>query len=74
MLGNAFEWTQDCWNENYVNAPNDSSIALASGDCSRRVVRGGSGYSKPWKIRAGHRTSVPTIKRWNTGFRLARMP
>ena len=41
MHGNVFEWVQDCWNESYQGAPTDGS-AWESGDCSRRVVRGGS--------------------------------
>jgi sulfatase modifying factor 1 len=41
MLGNAWEWTQDCYNDGYKNAPINGSAWL-SGDCNRRVVRGGS--------------------------------
>lgn len=41
MSGNVWEWTEDCWNANYNGAPNDGS-AWTSGECGRRVVRGGS--------------------------------
>ena len=41
MHGNVWEWTQDCWNGSYKGAPSDGS-ALLSGDCSQRVLRGGS--------------------------------
>ena len=41
MVGNVWEWTEDCWNDNYEGAPADGS-ARTSGDCIRRVVRGGS--------------------------------
>ena len=41
VLGNVWEWKRDCWNESYSGAPSDGS-AWMSGDCSRRVLRGGS--------------------------------
>jgi formylglycine-generating enzyme required for sulfatase activity len=41
MVGNVWAWTEDCWHDNYNGAPADG-LAWASGDCSRRVVRGGS--------------------------------
>ncbi|TNF98437.1 MAG: hypothetical protein EP297_08030 [Gammaproteobacteria bacterium] len=39
--GNVAEWTQDCYNPNYEGAPPDGS-AWHKGDCSKRIVRGGS--------------------------------
>ena len=41
MIGNVWEWTEDCWNESYAGAPADGSAWL-TGECSRRVERGGS--------------------------------
>ena len=41
MSGNVWEWTEDCWNENYLGAPIDGS-AWRSGNCTLRVMRGGS--------------------------------
>ena len=41
MVGNVWEWTEDCWHHNYEGAPADGS-AWTSGDCGARVVRGGS--------------------------------
>ena len=41
MHGNVWEWVQDCWNESYRGAPADGS-AWERGDCSQRVLRGGS--------------------------------
>ena len=41
VLGNVWEWTEDCWNESYTGALSDGS-AWRSGNCSRRVLRGGS--------------------------------
>jgi len=39
--GNVWEWVQDCWNKNYAGAPTDGTSWL-SGNCNRRVIRGGS--------------------------------
>ena len=41
VLGNVWEWVQDCWNDSYRGAPSDGS-AWERGDCGRRVLRGGS--------------------------------
>lgn len=48
MSGNVLEWVEDCWNDDYLGAPTDGTAWL-SGDCRRRVVRGGS-----WTDRAKH--------------------
>ena len=72
MSGNVWEWTQDCWNENYNGAPTNG-LAWAQGDCSRRVVRGGSWYFIPRYLRAAYRDWGPTADRYgNYGFRVAR--
>ena len=39
--GNVWEWVEDCWNDSYDGAPSDGS-AWESGNCERRVLRGGS--------------------------------
>jgi formylglycine-generating enzyme required for sulfatase activity len=72
MLGNVWQWTIDCWNEDYKNAPSDGS-ARPTGDCSRRVVRGGSWDNDPRDVRAGNRGWNDTDNRGTgTGFRVAR--
>jgi formylglycine-generating enzyme required for sulfatase activity len=74
MYGNVWEWTQDCWNENYVGAPNDSS-AWMQGDCSRRVLRGGSWNSVPQVLRSAIRNrNSSEFRYFNYGFRVARTP
>jgi formylglycine-generating enzyme required for sulfatase activity len=73
MAGNAVEWVQDCWHENYNGAPNDGSAWVEGGDCSSRVVRGGSWWSRPELMRSASRTSAPSTLRENEiGFRVAR--
>ena len=73
MLGNVWEWTQDCWNKNYHGAPVDGS-AWESGDCSRRVRRGGSWGGLPNSIRSAHRAWNNPDDRQNffLGFRVVR--
>ena len=44
MSGNVWEWTEDCWNGNYIGAPTDGT-PWTTGDCSSRVVRGRWGVS-----------------------------
>ncbi|MDR4518796.1 MAG: formylglycine-generating enzyme family protein [Nitrosomonas sp.] len=75
MLGNAWEWTQDCWHENYNNAPRDGSVWLEAdgGDCDRRVVRGGSWSNDPQFLRSAYRYRSGTDNAdVSVGFRIAR--
>ncbi len=70
--GNVSEWTEDCWNANYQGAPNDGS-AWTSGDCARRVPRGGSWGDIPQVLRSALRGGFTSSGRGNViGFRLAR--
>ena len=70
--GNVWEWTEDCWNDRYTGAPADGS-AWASGDCSQRVLRGGSWNYGPSNLRAANRNRITTGFRDDTiGFRVAR--
>src|SRR5438477_186521 len=72
MLGNVMDWTEDCSNANYSGAPTDGT-AWQSGDCGRRVVRGGSWDMDLSGVRSANRRSPPTSRRNTTlGFRLAR--
>ena len=71
MLGNVYEWVQDCWHDNYKGAPKDGS-AWVEKDCVRRVIRGGSWYSHPRSVRSANRSGFdPGFSLYNVGFRLA---
>jgi formylglycine-generating enzyme required for sulfatase activity len=73
ILGNVWNWTEDCWNDNYEDAPSDASIARETGDCSRRVIRGGAYSRPPTELRSGVRGRYGSIGRvGNSGFRVAR--
>ena len=72
MSGNVDEWNQDCWNDSYRGAPGDGR-AWERGDCSWRVVRGGSWFSFPGNLRAALRYWFTTGYRgFILGFRIAR--
>ena len=72
VLGNVWEWTEDCWNESYEGAPSDGR-AWESGECGRRVVRGGSWYDLPRFLRSAYRFRNSTGFRFSSlGFRVAR--
>ena len=73
MLGNVWEWTADCWNDNYNGAPSDGS-GWTSGPCGLRVLRGGSWVNDPQNARSAFRTAGSASYRTGIlGFRLARM-
>ncbi len=73
VLGNIWEWTEDCWNDSYAGAPNDGS-AWRSGDCSRRVLRGGSFTNSPAGLRSAQRSwGYPEDRIDSQGFRVARI-
>ena len=72
MHGNLWEWVQDCWNDTYQGAPADGT-AWTSGDCERRVLRGGSWSDFPGYLRAANRLRFTTGERSDSnGFRVAR--
>lgn len=76
MHGNVWEWTQDCWHDNYDNAPDDGSAWLKKegGKCNRRVVRGGSWSNDPRSLRSANRIRFDTDESLNLlGFRFARV-
>jgi len=73
MIGNAWEWTEDCWNNTYSGAPGDGS-AWTTEECSVvRVQRGGSWVNAPKFARSARRKGDDlTIRFSDYGFRLAR--
>jgi formylglycine-generating enzyme required for sulfatase activity len=63
MDGNVWEWVEDCVHNNYDGAPMDGSAWTTGGDCSRRVVRGGSWYVNPGSLRSAFRNWYPPDSR-----------
>ena len=73
MLGNTWEWVEDCWHEDYDGAPKDGSAwEQQGGDCDRRVIRGGSWDNGPRSVRSADRNrDAPGNRSDDIGFRLA---
>jgi formylglycine-generating enzyme required for sulfatase activity len=70
--GNVWEWTEDCWNHSNIGNPRNGG-ARTTGDCSERVIRGGSWDSLPTFLRSAERArGKPVARDNNQGFRLAR--
>jgi formylglycine-generating enzyme required for sulfatase activity len=75
MHGNVSEWVQDCYHQDYSGAPIDGSAWLAQGkgDCSFRVLRGGSWIIDPRFLRSANRDGGTVDGAvFYVGFRLAR--
>jgi formylglycine-generating enzyme required for sulfatase activity len=73
--GNAWEWVEDCWHENYNSAPSDGRVWKEEdgGQCGQRVIRGGSWDSDPEYLRSSSRHRTNAVNRLNgIGFRIAR--
>jgi formylglycine-generating enzyme required for sulfatase activity len=79
MLGDAWQWVEDCYSDSYVGAPTDGS-AVQKPTCQLRVLRGGTWGDTPGLIRPAYRNWAPP-PRWPTdweyrsggvGFRVAR--
>jgi formylglycine-generating enzyme required for sulfatase activity len=73
MVGNIFEWTEDCQHGNYEGAPADGSAWILGGNCSFRFARGGSWHGKPEYLYSALRGLIGTGSRYSyLGFRVAR--
>ncbi|MCA9469915.1 MAG: SUMF1/EgtB/PvdO family nonheme iron enzyme, partial [Nitrospira sp.] len=69
-----WEWVEDCLHNTYEGAPKDGSAWLNTedGDCTFRVIRGGSWTIKPVDLRTSSRTRLTSGTRYDDiGFRLA---
>jgi formylglycine-generating enzyme required for sulfatase activity len=73
MVGDVWEWTEDCVHSNYDGAPANGS-AWIGGDCGDRVTRGGSWGFGPGGLRSADRSGWAGIDQRTgaLGFRVAR--
>ncbi len=71
MLGNVWEWVEDCYVADLSRVPQDGSAEQVKG-CRERVLRGGSWVVEPSYLRVANRNSEqPDVRDINTGFRVA---
>ena len=71
MSGNVWEWTQDCWHDNYNGAPSNGK-AWEQNACKQRVLRGGSWIGVAGGLSStGRLASQPHKGSRNIGFRIA---
>jgi formylglycine-generating enzyme required for sulfatase activity len=72
MHGNVLEWVEDCYRDDYVDAPADGSASV-NGDCGLRIQRGGKWFAKPNLVRSASRSASLLSTRSDVlGFRVAR--
>ncbi|MDP6952840.1 MAG: formylglycine-generating enzyme family protein [Alphaproteobacteria bacterium] len=72
MLGNAYEWVEDCYRKGYANHAVDGSPWLGK-PCINRVIRGGAWASRPVNLRSASRHHFePWLSSTMFGFRVAR--
>jgi formylglycine-generating enzyme required for sulfatase activity/serine/threonine protein kinase len=72
VIGNVAEWTLDCMNLSYLDAPADGS-AWSRGLCSSRMTRGGSWFTGSREIRLPARFNLKNGDRNDfTGLRVVR--
>lgn len=70
--GNLWEWTADCWNSTYKNAPDDGSV-WTKGDCIARVLRGGAWLLEADYMRSARRSHYDRdVRYYLNGFRVAK--
>lgn len=72
MNDNVWEWVADCYRSTLTDQPGDGAPYL-EGDCTQRVLRGGSWYVGPLALRSAFRLTYATSGRHiDFGFRIAR--
>jgi formylglycine-generating enzyme required for sulfatase activity len=73
MGGNVWQWTADCWHDDYRGAPVDGAAWTDDKTTCRRVARGGSWRSGPNAMRSAARNAFgQDHTRGTLGFRVAR--
>ncbi|HCQ21833.1 MAG: serine/threonine protein kinase [Aphanizomenon flos-aquae LD13] len=73
MHGNVWEWCEDGWHENYINAPTwpNNNIPWISQSDNKRMLRGGQWYLNPSYCRSASRSYNNGDRRnKDNGFRL----
>jgi formylglycine-generating enzyme required for sulfatase activity len=71
MLGNAYQWVEDCWNATLAGRSSDER-AMLTGNCREHGARGGAWNGPRIFVRSGFRGNQEDIRDNTIGFRVAR--
>ena len=72
MHGNVWEWTEDCWSEEYTAATPANGTPYSRPNCAGCVMRGGSWEDYSGDIRSAARVASGAGEQsWADGFRVA---
>jgi formylglycine-generating enzyme required for sulfatase activity/uncharacterized caspase-like protein len=75
MCGNIWEWCEDEWHENYINAPTDGSVWSDDSNSDAKLLRGASWFYIPVYCRSARRCyNVAGFDDFNFGFRVVYNP
>ena len=73
LSGNVWEWVEDCYHDDYVGAPANSSTWTEGCSSTGRVLRGGSWKGDTKNVRVANRIGSAAVSRSNyIGFRVVR--
>jgi formylglycine-generating enzyme required for sulfatase activity len=73
MHGNVAEWVDDCWHDQYTAAAPTDGSAWLTGNCTGRILRGGSFEDSPEELRsAGRVGEYKDNSSFVDGLRIAR--
>ena len=73
MVGNVFEWVEDCAHVSYDDAPTDGSAWIEGGNCRVHVARGGCWNNSPNILRSAFRYGIASNSRMLAlGIRIGR--
>jgi formylglycine-generating enzyme required for sulfatase activity len=71
MHGNVWEWCEDDWHENYIDAPTDGSAWNSQSGSNTKLLRGGSWFNLAGSCRSADRGRDSRDDRYfNFGFRV----
>ncbi|MDX2222604.1 MAG: SUMF1/EgtB/PvdO family nonheme iron enzyme [Rhodospirillaceae bacterium] len=73
MIGNVWEWAEDCATKSHIGRPKDGSAWRWQGGCKRVIQRGGGWFTSVERARPGYHGDATATDHFDFGgFRVAR--